>query len=151
VTFELAIAVFTIWLWFLRLRRFGRAHDVAFRLAITDASGNPSGFTAMLYDHIFGGPFPDPGSSLVTLNGSLNPVTGGIFTYTPASNFTLSRSTIYYIVLTAETAVANGAYDWSYVGANSYNPSGDWVDFVDVSTSSDASSWNRTGDYVNLP
>jgi hypothetical protein len=32
----------------------------------------------------------------------------------------------YYIVITAGTAVADGAYDWSYVGANAYNPSAGW-------------------------
>jgi hypothetical protein len=44
-------------------------------------------------------------------------------------------------VLTAGTAVANGAYDWSYVGASSYNPSGGWGGFGGVLTSSDGSSW----------
>jgi len=79
------------------------------QLAMTDASGNPSGFTAMLYSAIgVTGVFP--GSSLGTLNGSLNPVSGGIFTYTPASNPTLLPSTGYFIVLTAGTAIANGAY-----------------------------------------
>src|ERR1017187_4058000 len=44
----------------------------SFQLALADASGNPSGFTAMLYTLGGSGPSPGPGSSLGTLNGSLN-------------------------------------------------------------------------------
>ena len=82
------------------------------QLAMTDASGNPNGFTVMLYTAISGAG-PLPGSSLGTLDGSLNPVTGGIFTYTPGSSLTLSPNASYFIVLTAGTIVANGAYSWS--------------------------------------
>ena len=95
------------------------------QLGITDASGNPSGFAVMIYDlGGFGG--PAPGNSLGTLNGSPNPATGGTYTYTPAIPLMLSSSTTYFIVLTAGSAVADGAYDWSYAGANSYNPGGGW-------------------------
>jgi hypothetical protein len=115
------------------------------QLAMTDASGNPSGFTAMLYTVGIGfGPIP--GTSLGTLDGSLNPTTAGIYTFTPASNLTLSSQTGYFIVLTAGTEVANGAYDWSYAGTNSYNPSVGWSSLGDVWTSSDGSHWNTTGD-----
>jgi hypothetical protein len=93
------------------------------QLAITDASGNPSGFTAMLYSALIGGG-TFPGSSLGTLDGSLNPTTAGIYTFTPASNLTLSAETPYFIVLTAGTAVANGAYGWGYANTSTYNPSG---------------------------
>jgi hypothetical protein len=55
---------------------------------MTDASGNPSGFTLMVYSMAVTSILP--GGSLGTLDGSLNPVAGGIFTYTPASNFALS-------------------------------------------------------------
>jgi hypothetical protein len=67
-----------------------------------------------------------PGTSLGTLNGSLNPVTAGIYTYTPAATLTLAPYGFYCIVLTAGTPVANGAYEWSYADINSYNPSGGW-------------------------
>ena len=115
------------------------------QLGMADASGNPSGFTAMLYSARIGfGPLP--GSNLCTLDGSLNPVIGGIYTFTSISNVMLSPSTVYFIVLTAGTAVANGAYDWSYASANSYNPSGGWFTLGDVWTSSDSSHWYTTGD-----
>jgi hypothetical protein len=109
------------------------------RLAMTDATGNPSGFTAMIYSAIVGGGV-NPGSSLGNLDGSLSPVAGGIFTYTPASNLTLSSSTTYFIVLTAGTAVANGAYDWSHAGTYSYNQSGGWQTFANILHSSNGSS-----------
>jgi len=95
------------------------------QLAMNDASGSPSGFTVMLYSNGVAGGVA-PGSSLRTLNSSLDPVTSGIYTFTPAANLPLSRFTPYLIVVTAGTAIANGAYDWSLAGANSYNPSGGW-------------------------
>ena len=112
------------------------------QLATTDASGNPSGFTVMLYSSISG--FATfPGSNLGTLNGSLNPVSSGTYTYTPASSLALSPSTVYFIVLTAGTAIANGAYGWSVTstpspGFNSYH----WGGEVHFADSSNGSSWN---------
>jgi hypothetical protein len=115
------------------------------QLAMTDASGNPSGFTVMLCG--FNGL---PGSSLGTLSGSTDPSTAGIYTYTPAANLTLLPRAGYSIVLTAGTAVADGAYGWSYgsyAGNNTYNQSGGWGTFVDVYalgeiyTSTDGLSW----------
>jgi len=94
------------------------------QLAMTDASGNPSGFTALIYSAISGAGI-NPGSSLGILTGSLNPATGGIFTYT-ASNLTLSPSTDYFIVLTAGTTIANGAYEWSITSTFAPSLSGGW-------------------------
>jgi len=81
------------------------------QLAMTDPSGNPTDFTAMLYQHIFGSVFLGP--NLGTLEGSANPSTADIYTYNPAGNLTLSPNDYYVIVLTAGTAVADGAYEWS--------------------------------------
>jgi hypothetical protein len=117
------------------------------QLGMTDASGNPNGFTVMLYSET------DivavvPGSNLGTLNGSLNPTTAGIYTYTPASSLTLSPSTGYFIVLTAGTTVANGAYEWSYVNTSSYNPSDSWLGRVALGSSNGSvDSWGPLGDY----
>ena len=109
------------------------------QLGITDSSGNPSGFTAMLYE--INPAAAIPGNNLGTLNGSLNPATAGTYTYTPTSSLTLSQNTYYFIVLTAGTAVANGAYEWSLAGANSYNPSSGWNAGA-IETSSNGSSWS---------
>jgi len=115
------------------------------QLGMANALGNPGNFTVMLYGN---GNYPgaiDIGTNLGTLDGSLNPVSSGIFTYTTASNLILSPITEYFIVLTAATVVANGAYNWSYVSTNSYNPIGGWSSrcvFETVLTSSDGLSWS---------
>jgi hypothetical protein len=109
------------------------------QLAMTDASGNPSDFTVMLCSN---GPIAfAPGPVLGTLSGSLSPVSSGIYTYTPASNLTLSPGNRYFIVITAGTAVADGAYEWSLAGAPPYDPSSGWVEVGGVFTSSNGSSW----------
>ncbi len=110
-------------------------------LAMTPASGAPTGFEVMLYS-VVGDTAPFPGSSLDTLSGSTDPGTGGLYTYT-ASGLTLSPSTDYYIVLTAETAVASGAYAWSF-GNSPPSLMGGWAAGGYLATSSDGSSWNFT-------
>jgi hypothetical protein len=113
------------------------------QLGMADASGNPSGFTAMLYSAIITGAIL-PGSSLGTLDGSLNPVIGGIFTYTPVSSLTLSPHTYYFIVLTAGTTIANGAYSWSM---STFPPSssGDWsAGNVVLQSGNGTSGWSPT-------
>jgi hypothetical protein len=95
------------------------------QLGMTDASGNPSGFTVMIYGEAgsFIGIFP--GSSLGTLTGPANPSTAGDYTYTAPSGLVLSPA-VYFIVITDATPVANGSYAWSDTGTVSYNPTGGW-------------------------
>jgi hypothetical protein len=92
------------------------------------------------------------------LSGSADPATAGIYTYTPAANLTLLPRTAYYIVLTSETAVVNGANEWSYgsyAGNNTYNQSGDWFTLADayssgaIFTSTDGLSWAYNVDGFN--
>ncbi len=94
-------------------------------LAMANASGNPSGMEVMIYA-AGGGGYSPPVIYVGTLEGSLDPVSAGIYTFTPAAPITLVRGSGYAIVLASETAVADGAYEWSYGAANSYNPSGGW-------------------------
>jgi hypothetical protein len=116
------------------------------QLAMADATGNPSGFTVMLYSAI-ANTAVFPGSSLGTLNGSLSPVTAGTYIYTPDTDIVLLPNMNYFIVLTAGTTVANGAYEWSVTstsspGYNSYH----WASGVTPLTpSSNGSigSWNH--------
>ena len=124
------------------------------QFSMMDASGNPSGFTAMIYSAIVNFAIL-PGSSLGTLNGSVDPATSGVYTYTPASSMALSPHTTYFIVLTAGTAIANGAYEWGLAGTYSYNPTDGWAvgnhqGTIGVFDSSlDGSSWNL-GNQGNL-
>jgi hypothetical protein len=116
------------------------------QLAMTGASGAPSGFTVMLYstDVPAGPPFPE--TSLSTLSGSTDPETGGTYTYT-ASDITLYPSTFYLIVLTAETAVGSGLYAWTFANS-SPSSTGGWIGSDYFFTSSDGSSsfWQPTTD-----
>ena len=121
----------------------------SFQLALTDASGNPSGFTAMLYSEGSVGA-PLPGSSLGTLNGSLNPVAGGIYTFSPASNLALLPRTMYFIVLTAGTAVANGAYEWSFTSTYAPTLSGGWHGDDAFLSSSDGLHWHFNSAYAQF-
>src|ERR1035437_6458889 len=123
------------WLAAANLPRHQRAGDSIhfIQLAMTDASGNPSGFTVMLCSNA---PIAlGPGPVLGTLNGSLSPVSSGIYTYTPASNLTLTPNSQYFIVITAGTAVADGAYAWSLAGAPPYDPVTGWVEVGGIWTS----------------
>jgi hypothetical protein len=117
------------------------------QLGMADASGNPSGFTVMLYSASFGTGI-NPGSNLDTLDGSLNPAASGIYTFTTISNLMLLPNALYFIVLTAGTAVSNGAYEWSFMNTASYNPSAGWGGGVTLS-SVNGSSWFRLGGNPN--
>src|ERR1035438_1517707 len=115
------------------------------QLSMTDASGNPSDFTITLnagYPN-----FISPGSSLGTLNGSLNPVSGGIYTYVTASSITLLSIRQYFVVITAGTAGVNSAYDLNYAGGFSYDQNDNWdaanVAGGTLSISTDGSSWQQ--------
>lgn len=110
------------------------------QLEMTDASGNPSGFSVMLYG-TNGSPFGiNPGGSLGTLNGSANPSIAGIFTYTPASSLMLSPNMDYFIVLTATTATANGAYNWSIEDTARPDSNG-WLGYGVLQSSDGQSNW----------
>jgi hypothetical protein len=111
------------------------------QLALGDAVGNPSGFTAMIYAGTNIIIAVVPGSSLATLHGSLDPVAGGIYTYSPASSLMLSPTTEYFIVLTAGTAIASGAYEWSFTRTNTPALSGGWDGVGVLHSSSDGVSW----------
>jgi len=111
------------------------------QLAMTPASGSPNGFTVMLYSaNIVSQNLP--GSSLGTLTGSSgDPVAAGLYTYT-ASGLSLSPSTDYYIVVTAGTPVASGAYAWSFENTAPAASSGGWQGDDGFWDSSDGSHWH---------
>jgi len=121
------------------------------QLGMAGASGSPNEFTVMLYSSFaLETGLINPGSSLGTLNGSLNPIAGGTFTYTPASNLTLSPNTAYFIVLTAGTTVVNGAYEWDWIYPSmSYNPNGNWYGGGSEFKAGSGSlgSWGYLGEY----
>jgi len=117
------------------------------QLAMAAASGDPNGFTVMLYKSFAVATAPE--ASIGSLSGSSNPSTSGIYTFTDDSDLTLSPDTTYFIVLTAGTAVTSGAYEFSVTSASSYNSSGGWQGGISLSTSSNGlSPWSLiSGDF----
>jgi hypothetical protein len=112
------------------------------QLAMADATGSPTGFTAMIYTSVSRAGAGFPGSSLDTLDGSANPFTAGIYTYTPAANITLSPNTVYFLVATAGTTVASGAYDWNVTSTDSPGYSSyHWGGETFFPTSSNGKDW----------
>lgn len=119
----------------------------SFQLAMTNATGTPSGFMVMLYSAVGSGEV-SPGNSLGTLIGSTNPAARGTFAYTPANSLTLLPNKSYFFVLTSGTAIATGAYEWANTSAFplTYHPSGGWqaplgLARVDNYQSGNGSSW----------
>ncbi|MGH7990209.1 MAG: choice-of-anchor R domain-containing protein, partial [Limisphaerales bacterium] len=108
------------------------------QLLLNPASGSPSEFSVQIYSS----PLNDaPQQNLGNLSGSADPSAGGLFTYT-ASGITLSPDMAYFVVVTAATPVAQGAYVWS--AANSFTRTGNWtIDDVYYS-SANGSSWTET-------
>jgi hypothetical protein len=115
------------------------------QLNMADATGNPNAFTVTLYSAIntHGAIFPD--TSLGTLNGSLSPVSNGIYTYTAASSIDLFQNSAYFIVLTSGTTVANGAYDLNITSTYPPSTGGGWGGDLLSSHSSDGVNWNYIG------
>lgn len=68
-------------------------------LALSNASGNPGDLQVMIYAGGIGSPLPL--FSLGTLSGSLDPVTAGLYTYTPTAPIMLTQNSPYAIVLEA--------------------------------------------------
>ena len=108
------------------------------QLLMNAATGSPSGFTASIYSFSGNG----PGINLGSLSGS-NPSAGGLFSFI-SSGVTLSRSTYYFVVVTATSPVAQGAYQWS--AADSFGrffvaPGDPWMIPDSFLTSADGSNW----------
>ncbi len=116
------------------------------QLAMTDATGNPSDFRVMLYTAAIGASVL-PGSNLGNLEGSANPSTAGTYTYAPTADIFLSPNSIYFIMLTADTIVANGAYGWTE--STSYPNSNDgWFGGGAILHSNDGlDNWHPLGTY----
>lgn len=95
------------------------------KLGMASSTGSPSDFTVMLYANRSPAGI-NPGNSLGTFIGSLNPSTSGTYTYTATSGLMLSARGTYFIVVTAETPVTDGSYEWNYANAVNYNSVDGW-------------------------
>jgi hypothetical protein len=75
-------------------------------LLMGNASGAPNGFNVSLYSYtneLF------PGEQLWTLEGSSDPSSSGVYSFS-GTDITLLRSTSYYIVFSADQPLATGSY-----------------------------------------
>jgi hypothetical protein len=95
------------------------------QLGMAGSTGSPNAFTVMVYAN--GAPTGlNPGSSLATFVGPLDPSAVGTYTYTFPGGLMLSPRSPYYVVVTAGTAVADGSYEWNYDNTADYNSVNGW-------------------------
>lgn len=92
------------------------------QLLLNAASGSPHGFTVSIYS----GGSSGPQSSLGSLSGSYNPVSGGVYTYT-TSGITILPGRDYFVVVTSTTPLALGAFDWSAASSFTQSPGTGWT------------------------
>jgi hypothetical protein len=107
------------------------------QLLMTSPTGNPSGFAVSIYSDSSSQPRL-PAVFLGDLNGEY-PASPGIYTYT-ADDITLLTGHNYFIVVTAATPLADGAYNWSL--ADTASSEGEWPLFNYFFTSTDGSTWS---------
>jgi MYXO-CTERM domain-containing protein len=120
------------------------------QLGMADASGNPSGIAVMLYANSGSPGGPTPGANLGGLSGPASPSTAGVYSYAPTASLTLSPATFYFVVLTAGTAIANGAYSW---GLSAYPPiaSAGWAGINGILQSpTGTSGWSQALPYQGM-
>jgi hypothetical protein len=110
----------------------------AVQLLMDAASGNPGGFAVSIYNNSISNPL-SPASNIGSLSGP-DPSTGGIFTYT-VSGLALSPSTLYFVVVTAASSVAQGAYTWSAATDGPQSGVNHWSIFGVYDTSADGLNW----------
>jgi hypothetical protein len=108
------------------------------QLLMDAASGNPGGFAVSIYNSSISNPL-SPESSIGSLSGP-DPSTGGIFTYT-ASSLAFSPSTLYFVVVTTASSVAQGAYTWSAATDGPQSGVNHWSIFGVYDTSADGLNW----------
>lgn len=117
------------------------------QLAFSTASGNPTAFTISV--HTNANPFSGyPSGSIGELTGESNPTSAGVYTYAAASSIALLPRQFYFIVISAGTPLADGAYDWSTAGTATYASPDGWL-AGPLYNSSDGSSWTR--DFSSFP
>ncbi len=101
------------------------------QLLMGNSVGSPGGFSVRLWDFQTDQP-------ILTLTGP-NPTTAGVHTYN-ASAFLMAPSQVYWFVVTSQTSVGTGAFDWSYSNQHAL---GDPWSGGGYNVSSDGLNWTR--------
>jgi hypothetical protein len=113
------------------------------QLQMYPGTESPGGFSMSVYSSTGNAQegFGDvPGTYLGALTGP-DPAAGGIFTYTPTGNITLSGGE-YFVVVTAATSAAEGGYVWSATDVGAQN--GTWFINDVYASSANGSNWTAT-------
>ena len=113
------------------------------QLGMANASGNPNGFSVMVYTNSGNAQGVFPGNTLGALTGSVSPSTTGVYIYTPVQSITLLPRTHYFVVLTAASAVGSGAFDWALSTFPATTTSEGWLEGNEIRGSADGiSGWS---------
>ncbi len=104
------------------------------QLLMGNSVGSPSGFSVMLWDFQTDQP-------ILTLTGP-NPTAAGVYSYT-TSSFLMPPSQVYWLVVTSQTSVGAGAFNWSY---SSLHALGNPWSGGGYNVSSDGLNWIRDPD-----
>jgi hypothetical protein len=111
----------------------------AIELLMGTASGSPSGFSVSVYSMVVN----YPGISLGNFSGP-DPAAGGVFEY-DAGGMLLAPHTGYFIVLTAATPIAKGAYSSSFTTSFNADLSDHWGGVGFPYYSPNGLVWGRNG------
>ncbi len=115
-------------------------------LSMDSLSRVPLGFSVFLYDN---SGLLRPQSILATLAGESHPTSAGIYTYTD-SDLVLSPSTRYWVVLTSQSPISDGAYNAQLVTATfpNYDAIEGWFMGRSYYASPDGLNWTLTRSYA---
>ena len=116
------------------------------QLRLLPASGAPTALGISLFGNA---PLTKPGSLIATLAGNPQPTDGGVFSFT-SPGLPLSPNTKYWIVMTSQSALADGAFTATRVSFFDYTATGNWSMDRFFKTSADGLTWTDSNVGFNL-
>ena len=95
------------------------------QLQFADATGSPmfSGLGVVLCSDYFDG----PGNPVSFLDASQNPLTSGLYTYTPRTDAILESNTKYWLIVGVTSILGGSAYNVSYTSTTMASSPDDWT------------------------
>ena len=119
-------------------------HLSSVQLRLSPSVGNPTGLSVSIYNDTFDGDILQrvPNISIGSLVGS-NPFALGINTFTNAGIF-LSPLSRYFVVVTSDTPVGQGSYNWNIAATSSYDSTEGWFLGALGYDSADGETWSVT-------
>jgi hypothetical protein len=121
----------------------------AVQLLLAGAVGNPGSFSVFLYTNINSTSALLPGGFYAALSGSNSPATAGIYTFTTTGNVILTPATPYYVVVTSQSGISTGTYQWNYASGSTPFQNEMWA-IGTTYNSTDGQSWHVSGNFFQL-